>query len=231
MTLFVSPAILIVEDEVKIARLLSDYFENEGFNVFILDRGDAVLPFLGHTKIDVILLDIMLPGMDGRQILTQIRQTSNIPVIMLTAKIEESDILKGFDLGADDYIRKPFSPKVVVARVKNVLKRSRRDVFSNEIRVSSLCLNLNSHEVSINEDKLPVTPNEYGILRALMMEPDRVFSRQELVSIVQGYEFEGYHRTIDTHIKNLRKKISESLPDEKVIFSVYGKGYKINPDF
>ena len=225
-----SSSVLIVEDEKKISLLLKDYFENAQFKVFTLERGDEVLSFLERISVDLVLLDIMLPGMDGREVLRQIRRNSSLPVIMLTARIEETDVISGLQLGADDYICKPFSPKEVVARVQTVLRRSRPDSFFREIRINSLCLNLESHEVNIRDHKVLVTPNEYGILKTLMMEPDRAFSRKALVSLVQGYRFDGYNRTIDTHIKNLRKKITRYLPGEKVILSVYGKGYKINPD-
>ena len=226
-----SPKVLIVEDEEKISFLLKDYFENARFKVFTLERGDRVLPFLDRTSVDLVLLDIMLPGMDGREVLRQIRRNSSLPVIMLTARIEENNVISGLQLGADDYIRKPFSPKEVVARAQTVLRRSHPEsIFSRKVRINSLYLNLESHEVNIRDHKVPVTPNEYGILKTLMLEPDRAFSRKELVTRVQGYRFDGYNRTIDTHIKNLRKKIARYLPGKKVILSVYGKGYKINPD-
>lgn len=223
-------SLLIVEDEAKISSLLSEYFENQGFCVTCLDHGDAVLPLLAKKQVDLILLDIMLPGMDGRTILKKIRVSSSVPVILLTARVSEADILQGLGLGADDYICKPFSPREVVARVHTVLRRTRKTGFARQIHIQPLSLNLLSHEVRIKDQVLPVTPNEYGILKTLMLEPDRTFSREELVYQVQGYEFEGYHRTIDTHIKNLRKKISALVPHEKVILSVYGKGYKINPN-
>ena len=224
------PHILIVEDEVKIASLLSDYFLNHQFNVSVLYRGDHVLAFMKQQPPNLILLDLMLPGMDGISLCREIRKTSKIPIIMLTARVEEADILLGLDLGADDYICKPFSPRQVVARAKAVLRRSREDIFTRNIEAGPFSLNTQSREVRIHGTPLKITPNEYGILKALMTAEGRVFSRMELVGMVQGYEFEGYNRTIDTHIKNLRKKIAEHLPDKEVIHSVYGTGYRFSLD-
>jgi two-component system response regulator BaeR len=145
---------------------------------------------------------------------------------MLTARIEETDILTGLKLGADDYICKPFSPREVVARVKAVLRRSRNEILTRELVLGPFSLDSQSCEIKINNRLLKITPNEYGILKAMMSMPNKVFSRKELVSKVQGYSFDGYNRTVDTHIKNLRKKIALHLPDMEVIHSVYGMGYK-----
>ena len=224
------PDILIVEDEIKIAAVLSDYFKSNDFNVFVLYRGDHVLAFMNQQPLDLILLDLMLPGMDGINICREIRKISVIPIIMLTARVEETDILLGLELGADDYILKPFSPRQVVARVKAVLRRSREDTFARTIRIGPFSLNIQSREVRIHNTLLKITPNEFGILKALMAAQGKVFSRSELVGMVQGYEFEGYNRTIDTHIKNLRKKIAEHLPGKDVIHSVYGTGYRFSLD-
>ena len=224
------PDILIVEDEIKIAAVLSDYFKSNDFNVFVLYRGDHVLPFMNQQPLDLILLDLMLPGMDGINICREIRKISIIPIIMLTARVEETDILLGLELGADDYILKPFSPREVVARAKAVLRRSREDIFTQTIQTGPFSLNIQSREVRIHNTLLKITPNEYGILKAMMAAQGRVFSRIELVGMVQGYEFEGYNRTIDTHIKNLRKKIAGHLPGKEVIHSVYGTGYRFSID-
>lgn len=224
------PDILIVEDEIKIASILADYFKSNDFNVFVLYRGDHVLSFMNRQPLDLILLDIMLPGMDGTMVCREIRKTSTIPIIMLTARVQETDLLLGLELGADDYIKKPFSPREVVARAKTVLRRSREDTFARVIRIGPFYLNTQSREVRINDILLKITPNEYGILKAMMTAQGKVFSRSELVGMVQGYEFEGYNRTIDTHIKNLRKKIAGHLPDREVIHSIYGTGYRFSLD-
>ena len=218
--------ILIVEDEIKINSLLSEYFQAALFNTFSLTRGDMVLPFIKTQPVDLILLDIMLPGMDGKTVCRKIREISDVPIIMLTARIEEADILDGLELGADDYISKPFSPREVVARAKTILKRVQPP--SDLLTIGPLSLNLSAHELRINNQALTITPNEFGILKVMMAQPNRVFSRNELVGFVQGYDYEGYDRTIDTHIKNLRKKIAPHLPGKKVLIAVYGVGYKFN---
>ncbi len=220
--------ILIVEDEEKIAAVLRDYLEKSGYGVSMLDRGDNVLASIKKMPPDLILLDIMLPGMDGMDICREIRKSSNIPVIMLTARIEEIDRLLGLELGADDYICKPFSPREVVARVKAVLRRSDPKSESKVIVRGALLLDEERRQVTINQVEIQLTPNEFDLLKVLMDKPDRVFSRGELLNRVQGYDFDGYERTIDSHIKNLRKKIAAILPEQEIICSVYGIGYKFN---
>jgi len=222
--------ILIVEDEKKIAALLSDYFRSYGFVPVVLNRGDLVLSLVREDPPDLIILDLMLPGTDGITLCQKLRQQWDIPIIMLTAKIEEADILLGLELGADDYICKPFSPREVVARVKTVLRRTRKPSPPPEINTSGFCLKEGSRELMINHRTLTLTHNEYGILKVMVRQPGRVFSREELVKTVQGYESGEYKRTIDTHIKNLRKKIASLLPRTRVIISVYGMGYKFDPD-
>lgn len=217
--------ILIVEDENKIAALLSDYLKKEDYKVTILNRGDRVLPFMTKNDTDLILLDLMLPGLSGKQVCREIRKTSDVPIIMLTARVKESDILSGLGIGADDYICKPFSPREVVARIKAVLRRSRMQTSTRTIRIGPFRLNPQSREIKVNETPLKMTPNEYGILKTMILEPNTVLSRERLIRTVQGYYIDGYNRTIDTHVKNLRKKIARVLPDQDVIQSVYGVGY------
>jgi two-component system response regulator BaeR len=220
--------ILIVEDEKKIVGLLGDYLEKAGYHVSSLDRGDQVIPSIKKSPPALILLDIMLPGTDGIAVCRDIRKFSNIPIIMLTARVEEIDRLLGLELGADDYICKPFSPREVVARVRAVLRRVHGKPAENRLVAGPIQLDENTHQVTINDEEVALTPNEFGLLKVLMVKPNRVFSRNELLNQVQGYDFEGYDRTIDTHIKNLRKKIAEKLPDEEIIVTVYGVGYKFN---
>lgn len=223
--------ILVVEDEFKIAALLRDYLEQAHFRVSVLARGDHVLPFVHSKKPDLILLDIMVPGMDGIEICRELRKTSNLPVIMLTAKVEEIDRLIGLEIGADDYICKPFSPREVVARVKAVLRRTNPQIENEIISIENLELNISNFQVTVAGQELTLTKSEFGLLKILMTHPQRVFSRSELIYQVQGYTYEGYERTIDSHIKNLRKKIAEILPEKEIISSVYGIGYKLNiPD-
>lgn len=217
--------ILIVEDEQKIVALLRDYLEKSNYKVSFLERGDQVVPQVKKNPPDLILLDVMLPGMDGMEVCREIRKFSTVPIIMITARIEEIDRLIGLELGADDYICKPFSPREVVARVKAVLRRAHAETAADSFRAGPISLDVNSRQVTIEGQLLELTPSEFGLLRVLMTHPNRVFSRNELLNQVQGYDFEGYDRTIDTHIKNLRKKIAGKLPDREIIATVYGVGY------
>lgn len=218
--------ILIVEDEIKIAELLSDYLKKAGHKVSLLGNGEDVIPYVKQDSPDLILLDIMLPGMDGMKVCRELRKFSDIPIIMITARVEELDRLIGLELGADDYICKPFSPREVVARVKAVMRRINTSETPNLLEGGPISVDIANHEVTINDQALTLTPSELGLLKTLMANPNRVFSRNELLNQVLGYNYEGYDRTIDTHIKNLRKKISVLLPDQEVISAVYGVGYR-----
>jgi len=221
--------ILIVEDEQKIAKLIGDYLEMAGYKTSRLERGDKVIPFIKRDRPDLILLDIMLPGMEGTDVCREIRKFADIPIIMITARVDEIDRLLGLELGADDYICKPFSPREVVARVKAVLRRAfpRADA-KRRLNAGPLTLEEDTHQVLINDYNLNLTPSEFGLLSVFMSYPNRVFSRSELLDKVQGYQFEGYDRTIDSHVKNLRKKIAAKIPDMEIISTVYGVGYKFN---
>jgi len=222
--------ILIVEDEEKIARLLCDYLQAAGFRTSIQGDGDRVISQVKKDMPDLILLDIMLPGMDGMELCREIRKFSNVPVIMITARVEEIDRLLGLELGADDYICKPFSPREVVARVKAVFRRMHTEPRTHSLVVGSISLDDETRQVMIDKQVLNLTPNEFGLLKIMMTQPNRVFSRNELINRVKGYDFEGYDRTIDTHIKNLRKKIAQKLPGQEIIGTVYGVGYKFSAE-
>lgn len=221
--------ILVVEDDRKIARLIRDYLENSGFRVISLFVGDEVIPQVKHSPPDLILLDLMLPGMDGMSVCRELRKFSDIPVIMITARVEEIDRLLGLELGADDYICKPFSPREVVARIKAVLRRCHGGTAEpDSIALGPFVLDASRHYVSIDDRELKLTPSEFKILKAMLSHPEKAFSRSDLVIRLQGYEFEGYERTIDSHIKNLRKKIAAVRPGQDIILSIYGIGYKLN---
>jgi len=220
--------ILIVEDEPKIADLLKDYLLKAGFRVSCLTRGDEAIEKINGIAPALILLDLMLPGADGITVCREIRKTSNIPIIMVTAKTEEVDRLIGLEIGADDYIGKPFSPREVVARVKAVLRRARPDGAPRRMIAGPIVLDEYTRRVTVDGKPVSLTPSEFGLLNVLIAFPERVFSRSELLDKVQGYQFEGYDRTIDSHVKNLRKKISEILPGKDVILTIYGVGYKLN---
>ena len=220
--------LLVVEDEVKISQVLCDYLERAGFAVSCLRRGDEVLPRVRKNPPALILLDIMLPGMDGIDVCREIRKFSNVPIIMITARVDELDRLLGLELGADDYICKPFSPREVVARVKAVLRRTLSQPGEKRLVVGNLALDEPKHQVLVDGRELKLTPCEFQLLKVLAAHPNRVFSRAELLNSVQGYDFEGYERTIDTHIKNLRKKIASLIPDQELVSTVYGVGYKLS---
>jgi two-component system, OmpR family, response regulator BaeR len=220
--------ILIVEDEVKISKVLCDYLERSGYTVSCLRRGDEVLPQVKKNPPTLILLDIMLPGMDGMEVCRELRKFSNIPVIMITARVDEIDRLLGLELGADDYVCKPFSPREVVARVRAVLRRSHPRQTETLMTVGEIALDEEKHQVLISGAEVKLTPCEFQLLKVLIAHPNRVFTRSELLNLVQGYDFEGYDRTIDTHIKNLRKKVAAMAPDRELVGTVYGIGYKFS---
>lgn len=222
--------ILIVEDEPKIARMLKDYLEQSNFAVDHLDRGDKVVAEIKLHPPSLVLLDIMLPGVDGIEICREVRKFSTVPIIMVTARVEEVDRLVGLEIGADDYVCKPFSPREVVARIKAVLRRTRTTDLQERLIVGPIVLDERSREVTVEERALSLTPSEFELLKVLMGRPGRVFSRSELLDRVQGYQFEGYDRTIDTHIKNLRKKVGAVLPKKDIIQTVYGVGYKLTKE-
>ncbi len=218
--------VLIVEDETKIAELLRDYLQAAGYGVSCLFRGEGVVSAVKETPPDLVVLDVMLPGKDGMEICREIRKFSNVPIVMITARVEEIDRLIGLELGADDYICKPFSPREVVARVKAVLRRVHSKPESKKLVVGPIVLDEETHQVTVGNEEVNLTPSEFGLLQVMMAHPGRVYSRNALISKVQGYDFEGYDRTIDTHVKNLRKKIASRLPEEEIISTVYGVGYK-----
>ncbi len=220
--------ILIVEDEEKIARLLEDYLRNAGYNSTHIQNGSIVVSFVKKNNPDLILLDLMLPGMNGLDICREIRKFSTVPIIMVTAKSEEIDRLIGLEMGADDYICKPFSPREVVARVKTVLRRVSMETVLTKMTVGVITIELENQQVLINNQQLKLTKSEFNLLKIMMAQPNRVFTRNELLNQVQGYDFDGYDRTIDTHIKNLRKKLRAELPETDVISAVYGSGYKFS---
>jgi two-component system alkaline phosphatase synthesis response regulator PhoP len=219
--------ILIIEDEVKIARTVRLYLEQEGYQVTAIHDGALALPALRNERPDLVLLDLMLPHVDGREICRQIRHESSVPIIMLTARSEESDKLIGLELGADDYITKPFSPREVVARVRAVLRRTRGLVQpSSLLRLGKLEIDLEQRSVIFNEGLLDLTPIEYDLLVTLANRPGQVFSRLQLLEATQNVAYEGYERSIDQHIKNLRSKLQDDARNPTYILTVFGVGYR-----
>ena len=221
--------ILIVEDDERIAEVLKSYFENAEFKVTVLNTGSMVVSNIQASPPDLVLLDIMLPDIDGMTICREIRSFSNVPIIMVTAMVEDVDRLLGLELGADDYICKPFIPREVVARAKAVLRRIHPEHEEKRLVVGPLIMDEKKHTVTVEGSDIKLTPIEYQLLRIMMSAPDRVFTRNDFISKIQGYNYDGYDRTIDNHIKNLRKKIDEHLAGHETIHTVFGVGYKISP--
>lgn len=224
--------ILIVEDETKLAQLLQDYLQNDGYEVSVLHNGNDVLAHVENNTPDLMLLDLMLPGRSGLDICRDIRQNdtgfSQLPIIMITAKVEEVDRLLGLELGADDYICKPFSPREVVARVKAVLRRAAN--VKNPGSDDPIKLDDDSHRVHAGNNTTDLTSIEYHLLATLSSQPGRIFSRDQLMNHIYHDHRIVSDRTIDSHIKKLRRKLRELLPGQEIIHSVYGAGYRFEPE-
>jgi len=223
--------ILLVDDEPKIIQLARDYLEHAGLSVLTATDGKAALAVWRAAKPDLIILDLGLPNMDGLDVTRALRKESNIPIIMLTARSEESDKLVGLELGADDYIVKPFSPKELVARVRAVLRRMENASAGGEIiRAGNVMLDAPRMRVTIDGRVIEVTPTEFQLLAALARQPGRIFTRAQLLDTVRGVAFESYERAIDAHIKNLRKKIEPDPREPQYVLTVYGVGYKFRDE-
>ena len=224
-------SVLIVDDDIKLADLLKTYFEKDNYVVLVAHDGGRALELIRAAKPDIVVLDIMLPVIDGWEVCRKARQESDIPIIMLTARDEETDRLVGLEIGADDYVTKPFSPREVVARAKAILRRTSKGVVKPELlKMGSVVINIERHEVKKNGELLELTPTEFKILELLASSSGRVFSRLQIVEQVQGYAFDGYERTIDAHVKNLRRKVEENPKEARYIHTVYGVGYKVVGD-
>jgi DNA-binding response OmpR family regulator len=221
--------ILIVEDDLKTSNLLKLYLRQAGYKAEIANDGYTGLDMARRMQPDLIVLDLMLPNLDGLDICRLLRMETNVPIIILTAKSTEDDVLRGLELGADDYIAKPFSPREVVARVKTVLRRVQENSMSGpqkELTFGELIINLTRHEVAIKGDVVHLTPKEFKLLETLAKEPGRAFSRLELVERAFGYDYEGLERTVDAHVMNLRKKIERDHTNPNYVETVYGVGYR-----
>ena len=219
--------VLLIEDEARIREMVKDYLENEGFQVAEAADGLEGIEKFKASEFAIIILDVMLPGIDGWSVCREIRKTSNVPIIMLTARSEEYDKLFGFELGADDYLTKPFSPKELVARMKAVLKRGKGingiASHSSIFEYQDLLVNLEARKVTISGETIGITPKEFDLLSFLVKNPDKVFTREQLLNKVWGYEFGGDHRTVDTHIKMLRESLKLY---RSIIVTVWSVGYK-----
>lgn len=218
--------ILIIDDELKIVEICRDYLKAAGFDVVYALDGTSGLEKFHKEKPDLIVLDLMLPNIDGLDVCREIRKEGSTPIIMLTARVEESDKLIGLELGADDYITKPFSPRELVARVRTVLRRVQGDTSAEVIRSGNLILDRNRFIANLDDREIPLTPTEFEILATLASQPGRIFTRAQLLIAVRGVAFESYERAIDSHIRNLRKKLNPTGEEIGCIVTVHGVGYK-----
>ncbi len=220
--------ILVVDDERKIRDLVRAYLEREGYSVLLAESGQDALDVAGRASPDLVVLDLMLPDLSGEEVARSLRSVSDVPIIMLTAKAAEEDRVAGLRLGADDYLAKPFSPRELVARVEAVLRRARGGRAESALSFDGgkLIVDPETREVTLGGMPATLTRSEFDLLLALASRPGRVFSRYELVTRVQGYDYEGYERTIDAHVKNLRRKLGDDPRDPRYVVTVTGVGYK-----
>lgn len=222
--------ILIVDDEAKIVEVISAILLNQGFFTFTAENGEQALKIFERENIALVLLDLMMPGISGEDVCRTIRKISRVPIIMLTAKAGESDVLEGLGLGADDYITKPFRLKELLARVEAVLRRCSGDLIPLSVKYTwnngDLCIDFEKNIIRKKQEIVTLTPNELRILAALIKYPGKVFTRPELIEAALGSNFDGYDRTVDSHIKNLRQKLEDDPRAPVYILTVHGLGYK-----
>jgi DNA-binding response OmpR family regulator len=222
------PTVLVVDDELKIARLIRDYLEQAGFVVATASDGKGAIASARQLKPDLIVLDLGLPNIDGLDVIRALRMGSNVPVVVVTARADEADRVAGLELGADDYVVKPFSPKELVARVRAVLRRSEAARLGAEIiRTGDLTLDIPRREVRIDGKAIVLTATEFDLLHALARQPGRVFTRGQLLEAIHGVAFESYERAIDAHVKNIRRKLEPEPQRPRLLLTVHGVGYKL----
>jgi DNA-binding response OmpR family regulator len=224
-----SATILVVDDERKIRELLRTYLEQAGYAVLLADSGQGALEAAARARPDLVVLDLMLPDLTGEEVARSLRSTVDIPIVMLTAKAGEDDRVAGLRLGADDYLVKPFSPRELVARVEAVLRRTRGGETASAVSFDggALVLDPERREVRVQDCAVELTRSEFDLLAALARAPGKVYSRYELVTRVQGYDYEGYERTVDAHVKNLRRKLGDDPRHARYVVTVTGVGYKL----
>ena len=220
--------ILVVEDEMQIARVVRDYLRHAGFDVTVAGDGEAALASARGSKPDLVVLDLGLPGRDGLDVTRELRRSSNVPIVVLTARGDESDRIVGLELGADDYVVKPFSPKELVARVRAVLRRTEatREGGSETVRAADVEIDVPRMRVAVGGRPVELTPTEFQLLVVLAREPGRVFTRGQLLAAVHGVAIESYERAIDAHVKNIRKKIEPTPGRPRYLMTVHGVGYR-----
>ncbi len=223
--------ILVVDDKANIREMVRDYLTEENFRVVVAENGQQALSTARQEKPDLILLDIMMPKMDGYEFLRAYRKEQSTPIILLTARLEETDKVLGLELGADDYITKPFGMREMVARIRAVLRRAGHDLSANDVlQVGDVYLDKGSHEVRVKDRPISLTPSEFDLLAVLMTSPGRAFSRIDLLEKLQGTAFEGIARTIDIHVRNLRLKMEEDPRAPRYIETVFGIGYRFHAE-
>ena len=226
-----SQTILVVDDEPEIVRLLRSYLERDGYRVVIAYNGEDALHVVRREEPDLIVLDVLMPKMDGLEFTRRVRREQDVPIIMLTARAEETDRIVGLEMGADDYVTKPFSPREVVARVRAVLRRAQPTrAAPSVLRAGPIVLDRSRHTVTVDGEPVDLTPTEFGFLETLMRDPGRVFSRSEILEALHGVTFEAYERTVDAHVKNLREKIEPDRDSPRYVVTVRGAGYRFDPE-
>ena len=221
-------SVLVVEDEMKIARVVRDYLTDAGYDVVMASSGEAALASARGHRPDLVVLDLGLPGVDGLDVARELRATSHVPIVMLTARGEETDRIVGLELGADDYVVKPFSPKELVARVRAVLRRSSTAELLRErpIRVGDVEVDPQRMRVTVDGRQVELTPTEFQLVATLAREPGRVFTRGQLLDVIHGVAIESYERAIDAHVKNVRKKLEPEPGKPRYVLTVHGVGYR-----
>lgn len=223
--------ILIVDDEPKILEIVQSYLTKNNYQPFMAQTGQEALEIFDREKISLVVLDLMLPDLSGEQICREIRKKSAVPVIIMTAKVDEESIVHGLNIGADDYVTKPFSPRQLMARIAAVLRRTSANKSLPELlEYRNLVINLNNKSVTKDSARLSLTPSEYGILSLLMGRPCKIFTREEIISQIMEHGYDGYDRTIDAHIKNLRQKIEDDPKKPEFIRTIYGMGYRFGKE-
>jgi two-component system alkaline phosphatase synthesis response regulator PhoP len=219
--------ILIVDDEARIVKLVSDYLQRAGFNVLTAQDGETALRLTRLEQPDLIVLDLMLPGVDGLDVCRRLRQESGVPIIMLTARVEEADRVVGLELGADDYVTKPFSPRELVARIRSTMRRASGQMGpSDVIRAGDVEMDTAALTTTVAGRAVDLTPTEFQLLETLVRQPERIFSREQLLQAIHGVAFDGYDRSIDSHVKNIRRKIEPEPRQPRYVKTVYGMGYR-----
>lgn len=230
MALSLEETIVVVDDEEKIVSIIKNYLTQEGYTIYTAKDGWSALELIKTKQIDLVILDWMMPGMSGIEVCKKVRQFSEVPIFFLTAKSEEIDILLGLEIGADDYITKPFSVRELAARIRIVLRRIQKQEKNQALTIklhNYLEIDAQRHIVKIHEQEVTLTPTEFKLLYTLAKHPGRVYSRLQLLEQALGEEYAGYERSIDTHIRNVRKKIEKDANNPKVIITVFGIGYKV----